>query len=290
MGQFRLFGFGLGTIMTPGSQGDRLARTRRLIFMVFFLPLSLYFFYLATLNRAPRAVMVSGVWDVVGVLAALSGFLLIGGPSILSGLYEQWRLSWLLGNFHRLRELRGDWNDWIMLYAAYFVAVVVFGVWFVLQAGSRTSIYNVETREFESLLRRALEESSVVWMRQRPRMLVLHGAGVARPVHNSAGPSGNVAEESAATRSSIGSVASSPQAILAWRPFPSMRHVTLTWHNVDGHIREEVETRLNDLLQLVPSPDNPAAGWLFTSASALLLFSLLTLGALIALRLLRLSS
>src|SRR5277367_1951255 len=94
------------TIHQPGRL--RSNEDSSLIFMVFFLPLSLYFFYLAALNRAPRAVIVSGVWDTVGVLGALSGFLLIGGPAILSGLYEQWRISWLLGNFQRLREIRGD--------------------------------------------------------------------------------------------------------------------------------------------------------------------------------------
>lgn len=243
-----------------------------MIFMVFFLPLSLYFFYLAALNRAPRAVMISGVWDVVGVLGALSGFLLIGGPSILSGLYEQWRMSWLLGSFHRLREIRGDWNDWIMLYAAYFVAVVVFAIWFILQARSRTSIYNVEVREFESMLRQALDESSVLWKQHSPRMLILHGAGAAPEVGLSAKQPGGVA------------------ATLAWQPFQSMHHVSLSWDNVDGHVREEIETRLSETLQSIPSPLNPAAGWFFTGASVLLLFSLLTLGALVALRFLRLSA
>ncbi len=108
--------------------------------MVFFLPLSLYCFYLAALNRSPRAVILSGVWDVVGVLGALSGFLLFGGPAILSGLYEQWRISWLLGNFERLREIRGDWHGWIMLFGAYFVAVLTFASWFIMQAQSYVNL------------------------------------------------------------------------------------------------------------------------------------------------------
>jgi hypothetical protein len=227
-----------------------------LIFLVFFLPLSLYFFFLAALNRAPRAVMISGVWDVVGVLGALSGFLLVGGPAILSGLYEQWRMSWLLGSVSRLGELRGDWNGWILLFAAYFIGVITFAAWFILQARNRTSVYNVDAREFEQVLRRALDESSVVWKLEGQRNLNLQ-TGSAQP------------------------------ATLRWQPFPALQHVSLNWENVSADQRDEIESRLEEILGLVRPPDNPAAGWFFTCASMLLLFSVLTLGAIVALRLLR---
>ncbi len=260
--------------------------------MVFFLPLSLYLFYLSALNRAGRAVIISGVWDIVGVLGALSGFLLIGGPAILSGLYEQWRISWLLGNFQRLREIRGDWNGWIMLYAAYFVAVVTFAAWFILQGRNRTSIYNVDSHEFESALRRALEGSGIVWKREGVRTLLLHGAGVevkeAIPTNL---PTVSVEESGGhiITSTSASRMVESPRlATLRWQPFQAMHHVSLSWSNVDARIREEIETRLAENLRFVRSPDNPAAGWFFTSGALLLLFSLLTLGALVALRLLRL--
>jgi hypothetical protein len=253
--------------------------------------LSLYFYYLAALNRASRAVMISGIWDVVGVLGALSGFLLVGGPAILSGLYEQWRISWLLGSFHRLREIRGDWNDWIMLYAAYVVAVVVFASWFILQGRNRTSIYNVDTDDFEELLRRALDRSTIVWKRQNPKMVVLHGAltmdAVVPTRKSSSGLRFDDAPEFADSGAEKRAIVARTLATLAWQPFQPMRHVSLIWDHVDRQSREEIESRLGELLQLAPSPANPAASWFFTGASVMLLFSLLTLGALIALRLLR---
>ena len=230
-----------------------------MIFLVFFLPLSLYFFYLSALNRAPRAVVISGVWDVVGVLGALSGFLLIGGPAILSGLYEQWRMTWLLGSTYRLGELRSDWNGWIMFFAAYFVGVLTFAAWFILQARNRTSVYNVDAREFDQVLRRALDESSVAWKLEGHRQLHLQMG--------------------------------SPQpARLRWHPFSPLQHVSLSWANVSAGQREEIETRMVEILRFIRPPDNPAAGWFFTCASMLLLFSVLTLGALVALRLLRMGA
>jgi hypothetical protein len=280
------------TIIQPGRL--RSNEDSSLIFMVFFLPLSLYFFYLAALNRAPRAVIVSGVWDVVGVLGALSGFLLIGGPAILSGLYEQWRISWLLGSFQRLREIRGDWNAWIMLYAAYFVGVITFAAWFILQARNRTSIYNVDPHEFESTLRRALEESGIVWKREGLRTLFLHGAGAELKESFSAGLHTEPTDE-LSNPDKISAIANtveeSPQpATLRWQPFESMHHVSLSWINVDVRVREEIESRLDELLRFVRPPNNPAASWFFTSGALLLLFSLLTLGAIVALRFLRLAA
>jgi hypothetical protein len=248
--------------------------------MAFFLPLSLYFFYLAAVNRAPRARIISGAWDVVGVLTALSGFLLIGGPAILSGLYEQWRMSWLLGNFQRVHELRGGWNEWIMLYAAYFVAVVVLAIWLIIQGTRRTSIYNVDEQEFEQVLRRSLEECSILWKSMGLRKLLLHGAG-----ENPFDTVASKGEKDAA--SSEGSNHSAGSATIEWSPFPSMCHVSLIWYQVDREIRQNIEARMMEHLRAIRSPDNAAAAWFFTCGLLLLLFSLLMLGAMILLQLLR---
>ena len=156
-------------------------------------------------------------------------------------------------------ELRGDWSGWILLFAAYFVGVITFAAWFILQARNRTSVYNVDAREFEQVLRRAIDESSVAWTLEGYRTLNLQ----------------------------LGS----PQpATLRWQPFPSLQHVSLSWENVSAEKREEIENRMEEILHFISPPDNPAAGWFFTCASMLLLFSVLTLGALVALRLLRLGA
>jgi hypothetical protein len=264
-----------------------------LIFMVFFLPLAIYLFYLASINRGPHARVVSGVWDVVGVLAALSGFLLIGGPAILSGLYEQWRMSWLLGNFQRLNEIRGSWNEWIMLYAAYFVSVIVLVVWQILQARGKTAIYNVAEEDLELALRRALDEAGVLWQRVGDRNLALFGVAAADRTMTSSPPPAKLDSPEMARHNSIviGSAAESTGiSALSWRPFQAFHHVALAWTNVDREIQEGIESRLAEQLLKFRSPANQAAPWFFTAGLMLLLFSFLVLGFLILFRLLRLGA
>ena len=56
--------------------------------LVFLFPLAIYCLIVSLLNRRPRPVMVSGTWDFAGVLFAVSGFLLLGGPVMLTSLSE----------------------------------------------------------------------------------------------------------------------------------------------------------------------------------------------------------
>ena len=261
-----------------------------LIFMVFFLPLSIYLFYLSSINRASHARVVTGVWDIAGMLGALSGFLLIGGPAILSGLYEQWRMSWLLGNFQRLQEIRGTWNEWIMLYAAYFVGVVCLTTWLLLQARNKTSIYNVEEGELELALRRSLDESNIVWERVGDHQLVLYGAR-GRDSAGEVQRSSTVSNSSVSTDRTLSGTSVLSEKTnasgLFWRPFQALHHVALNWTNVDRDIRESIEDRLANHLNRVASPANHAAAWFFTAGLMLMLFSFFTLGVLILFRVLR---
>src|SRR4051794_4945035 len=88
--------------MTP--EADRSARgrcsqgTAPVIFVLCFVPVGIYMLLLAHVNSRARPLMVSGVLDFIGVLFAASGFLLFGGPAILTGLNERWRTFWLLGD------------------------------------------------------------------------------------------------------------------------------------------------------------------------------------------------
>src|SRR2546425_834050 len=107
--------------------------------------------------------MVSGPWDFAGVLFAASGILLLGGPAILTGLHEQWRLTWLLGQTRFLREIADSWDFWISLWLVYF-AVVASGSAVVLwQRRQVTSIYNVEPLIFMGVLTDVLNHLELEW-------------------------------------------------------------------------------------------------------------------------------
>jgi len=98
------------------------------IFVVCFVPLGLYLLLLGHINRQSRPVVVSGTLDFIGVLFAASGFLLFGGPAILTGLNENWRSFWLLGDPAVSRDsLLAQWQFWVFLWALYFLCIAVLG-------------------------------------------------------------------------------------------------------------------------------------------------------------------
>ena len=101
-----------------------LPRARSLIFVAFFVPLAVYLLVLGHINRRPRPVLVSGAVDFIGLLFAGSGFLLFGGPAVLSSVNERWRLFWLLGDAGSLTGLDHAWRLGLVLSLLYFVVVV----------------------------------------------------------------------------------------------------------------------------------------------------------------------
>jgi hypothetical protein len=60
-----------------------------LTFIVSLFPLAVYCLILAGINRRDRPLVVRGVWDFAGVLAALSGILLWTGPVLLQHLMRE---------------------------------------------------------------------------------------------------------------------------------------------------------------------------------------------------------
>jgi len=86
-------------------------------------PLALYLLALGWVNRRPRPMMAAGTWDFAGVLFALSGFLLFGGPALLGGLDEQSRWYWLLG---QPGTSSADGRaEWLLLRLLYFIAAAM---------------------------------------------------------------------------------------------------------------------------------------------------------------------
>ncbi len=277
-----------------------------LIFLAFVVPLAVYCLVLSVINRRRHPVVVSGPWDFAGVLFAASGILLLGGPAILTGLYEQWRLTWLLGQTHFLKETGENWSFWIGLWLLYF-AVVAGGSALLLWRRRRlTSIYNVEPAVFAAVLTQVLDRLELEWLRNGPRRLLLRfrepsleaGSRATDPIlvpqssQAAAIPVGADRVQPYPKRGTVTAQGASTSAYawaeLALEPFPAMRHVTLHWLGQDEAVRLEVETELAQALAQVRTRQNPVAAWFLCLALGMFFSAFLVLLALLAMRILQL--
>src|SRR5271154_6686602 len=92
--------------------------------LVFLFPVAAYCLFVAMLNSRHHPTMISGPWDFAGVLFALSGFLLAGGPAMLGAFYSGWRIPVSQGRMPTLATLSTDsWWIWLLAWIFYFLLV-----------------------------------------------------------------------------------------------------------------------------------------------------------------------
>jgi hypothetical protein len=231
-----------------------------LILLAFVFPVAIYLASLASLNRSQHPVMISGRWDFAGVLFATSGFLLLGGPAILTSIYDDWRLAWLFGQGHLLKAVGEDWYFWLAVWGFYFLAVLAWGGHFLYHRGRVTSIYNIDPATFKDLLSEVLKSLDVAAKAVRRNRLGL--------------------------RSATGEV--SVETTLEIDTFFVMNHVSLRWGPGAGVLRGEIEDRLARALELVPAPASHVGAWLSLLATILFFLSGVTGIAVLGLRVARL--
>ncbi len=141
-------------------------REALLIVLAFLFPLAVYCLVLASVNRRRHPVVVSGRWDFLGVVLALSGFLVAGGPAILSNLVSAWRGSGRLAGVPDPAS-GYDWRPAVLrvLLAAYFAALVAGVALALRRRRGVTSVYNVDPDRFDEVLGRALDQLGFAWTR-----------------------------------------------------------------------------------------------------------------------------
>ncbi len=258
------------------------------IVLAFLFPLAIYSLALALVNRRPGPVMVSGPVDFLGVLLALSGFLLVGGPAILSNLMTTLHnpiseeqpdrpFLWFLGRrgTGQLNEGQAGGNPvqvlLLVLLAIYFVALVVCCVLLVLRRRRQTSIYNMDTEAFGGVLGEVLDDLGHTWGRAGNRIYL-------GPAHSTADQ-----PKEANPRTPL-----DPETNTALEVdvFPVMRHVTLRWGKVAPALREEIEGELARSLQRYPTRYNPVGNWFMSATASLFLVMLAVLLLLLLMRLL----
>jgi hypothetical protein len=293
-----------------------------LILLAFILfPLAVYLLVLGAINRRRHPLIVSGTWDLVGLLFAVSGFLLVAGPAILSSGSERWRQFWLLGQAEfgptspdGAREL------WVFLSILYFALVVGGAAMLFWRNRHLTSIYNIASTQFEQALAEVCDQLELQPVRSGNLYLFGFGLG-SRP---QAGPADGLegiqaphylpaASRAAAlerletsSRRLAGEQPAEPgtfeagpaptgssrargvsAAILEVDDFRALHHITLRWDPADAALRQEIEAALADRLAESPTPPHELGGWLFVIGFLLLALTLLGCFGLFVMRLAR---
>jgi hypothetical protein len=196
------------------------------------LPPAVYCLALASLNHRPRPTVVPGTWDFLGVLLSTSGFLIFGGPAVLSGIHKG-----LLprGRFIDLRGYDGSEGWWPAAWLAYFVVVVAGAAWLLWKRRLVTSIYNVDADRFPQFFGQLLDRLGCDWAR----------------------------------RGDVFFIGSDGRAVVELSAAAGLRHVTLRWGHGAGPLRNQIESELRIALAHVEPPSNPLVGWFLSVATAL---------------------
>ena len=252
-----------------------------MILLAFLLPLAVYLLILGSINRRRRPLLVSGVWDFIGLLFAASGFLLFGGPAVLSSLSERWRRRWLLGQAGG-DAAEGLYEFWVFLSALYFVAVVAGAAWLLWRQRHLTAVYNIDRDLLEEALGRACDRLGLNPIRSGNLFLFgpsfeatagrwRPGAEAIQAPHHRPVAVRPLPEEHLAPAKGLPAEHLLGQtAVLEVDPFPFLRHATLRWDPADSPLRQEVEAELARVLAQTPVPDHLLGLWLTLLGLALL--------------------
>jgi hypothetical protein len=250
-----------------------------LIFVAFLFPLAVYLFGLGFLNRRRHPIVFPATWDFVGLLFAVSGFLVFGGPAILTSASERWRDLWLVG---RLGGADGDAATnpaWRIIAGLYFVVVVaVAGITLFLRR-SQTAVYNVDTGTFTEVLEGVLDSLGLNWSRTADRYYIQESrkgrvASASQSSAIQAAPSSAVVAGEPPRRVTS-ALEVNGSAYLSLDLSPTWRYVTMTWEaNGNDALREQVERDLKRALSEVTTHENPVAVWMLGSSLVLMMLSL----------------
>lgn len=242
-----------------------------MIFLFFFLPLAIYLMILGRINRGPRARIISGVWDFIGVLFAVSGILLFAGPAVLSGMSERWRLYWLYGRNIGGPHTEGMMQIWFLFSVFYFCLVVGGAAYLLSRQRNVTSIYNVETPLIETIIGQLCDQ--LQFKPIRSGSLYLFGIGDPNLPPRETLPEANQSPDTPhTTPNSAPTLLTGDSVMLEVDAWSMMRHVTLRWDPGQSLIRKEIESHLAKRLAEIPMEESDLGSWLTLIGLSLLCF------------------
>jgi hypothetical protein len=228
--------------------------------LAFLLPVGFYCLILASINRRGKPLIVSGVWDSVGLLFAVSGFFLATVPMLVSEFY--FRTFTFAGN----GEFLGLWLQHWILWLVYFLFLISASALMILWRAPKTMIFNVDLDLFPKALERTFANVGMCIARRNQQRLILAPLG--------RGESQEITAISQPAPTLTGALEDSRNAELEIESFPSMCHVTLHWGNYAPEVRLQIEDELEKSLESAAPLDNPTAGW-FLNISGLIFGTLL---------------
>jgi hypothetical protein len=208
-------------------------------------------------------VLLSGMWDCIGMLFGLSGFLLFTLPTLLIAAFD--RFLAILPGIH---ESAAEFRAWLLLVAYY--SVFACGTALLLAVRRhKTVIYNVDTELFAERLGRALASLGLDHVSRSGRLIIAPAEAFSTapapylasdaitedPVHVHAG-------REPPAKTFMARPGGPRYAEVTLDTFQMLCHVTLHWDSYTPHFRREIEDRLTRDLDDAAAIDNPAAAWL----------------------------
>ncbi len=224
-----------------------------LIGMACLFPAALYCLFLAMVHHRGQPTMIAGEWDFAGVLAALSGFLLLGGTTLVYAIDTNLQNYWLHGNsFDDLRaeHSRADAIT-IAIWAGYFIALIAGSIGLLRMRRRCTAIYQLSPEELDEVLPGVLDRLNLKYVRRGPRW-TLQSEIISDGQSESAGA-------------------------IEIEGSSAMRHVTLRWFAISAKLRRDIEVELGRDLATANLPASGASTWFMTAAGCIFTFMIFLL-------------
>ena len=192
-------------------------------------PLTIYFLWVASVNRRPQPTALSAGSDFVALLGGLSGLLFLVGILVLVTVQSNSRLL-VRGNWEQLQDAWGQerlvWGCVVFGYVLALGGLIVF----TLSARAKSlSVYNITRNPIETII---------------SDVLVSIGLQPTR----------------------FGNVWSDGRELVSIQNFNGFHHVTVQYLTHDPRLVEELDRGIRLRLLTAPGADSPASGWFMSLA------------------------
>jgi hypothetical protein len=213
--------------------------------LAFLVPIGIYCLILASINRRGKPLIVSGLWDAIGLLFAVSGFFLATIPMLLAEFYARTLAENTSDHFLHI------WLQHWLLWLVYFLFLLSGAALMLLWRSHKTMIYNVDPEQLPKALERTFEMVGLAAKRTNRRLLLTPAAPGAIQTSTAITQAPAAQNRPDDTR----------HAELEIDTFAPLCHVTLLWDNYAPELRRQVENELVHHLNAAAPLENPVAGW-----------------------------